>query len=219
MAHDLSTPLRGMSCFSSILLEDHSDKLNESGRDYLVRIRSGSVRMGQLINDLLDLSRVTRCRLCRERVDLSAVAGEIVGMLSAQEPERRVEVEVPPGIAAYCDPVLVRFVLENLLGNAWKYTGKEPFARIEFGSRSVEGETVYYLRDNGIGFDMAYASKIFVPFERLHRVGEYTGTGVGLAKVQRIVTRHGGRVWAQGEEGKGATFFFTLGSGGQALRT
>lgn len=212
IAHDLSTPLRGMSCFSSILLEDYREQLDDAGKEYLNRIESASVRMGQLINDLLKLSRVTRGNLSRKRIDLSALAQEVFASLSACDPSRRVEVVVAKGVETDGDPGLVGMAVKNLLENAWKYTGKEPFPRIEFGSCGHEGETIYFVRDNGIGFDMAYAPKIFIPFERLHGVGEFEGTGVGLATVQRIVTRHGGRVWAEGEEGRGSTFYFTLGA-------
>jgi two-component system, sensor histidine kinase and response regulator len=211
VAHDLSAPLRGMSCFSAILLEEHAEQLCATGKDYLQRIRSASVRMGQLIDDLLELSRITRRQLCVERVDLSSLALGIVKSLHGRQPERRVEVAVSPGLVAEGDPGMIGLALENLLDNAWKFTGDRPSPKIEFGCSSLAGETVYFLRDNGIGFNMAYAHKIFTPFERLHRVGEFAGTGVGLATVQRIVTRHGGRVWAEGEEGKGATFYFTLG--------
>ncbi len=214
IAHDLSTPLRSMSCFSSIMMEEHSDNLSDAGKEYLRRIGSASVRMGQLIDDLLHLSRVTRSELRRERVDLSAFAHDIVGSFRARQPEGGADVAIEEDVAADGDPVLLRPALENLLDNAWKFAGGEPLPRVEFGSKSQQGETVYFVRDNGIGFDMAYAAKIFLPFERLHRVGEFAGTGVGLATVQRIVARHGGRVWATGEEGKGATFFFTLRAAG-----
>lgn len=212
IAHDLSTPLRGMSCFSSILLEDYADKLDGEGREYLERIQSASVRMGELIRDLLKLSRVTRGELVRKRIDLSALAGEILGRLAEAEPGRRVETLVAGGVEADGDPGLVGLMLESLLENAWKYTGKSGSPRIEFGSCRANGETAYYVRDNGVGFDMSYAEKIFLPFERLHGVTDFAGTGIGLATVQRIVTRHTGRVWAEGEEGKGATFYFTLGA-------
>ena len=211
IAHDLSAPLRAMGCYSSILQEEYSDRLDAAGRQHLLRIESASVRMGRLIDDQLRLAKLTRCALCRKEVNLSAMTLDVINGCRCREPERRVEATVAPGVVADGDPELVRLVLENLLDNAWKYTGAKPCASIEFGSSSHPGETVYFLRDNGIGFDMAYAHKIFIPFERLHRIGEFTGTGVGLAMVQRIVHRHGGRVWAEGEEGKGAAFFFTLG--------
>ena len=215
VAHDLSTPLRGMNGFCRILLEEHADQLDDSGKEYLARIGSAAGRMGQLINDLLNLSRVTRCKLSRERLDLSAMARDIVQGLSEQEPERRVEVILPEGAEAVGDPVLVRLVLENLIGNAWKYTGKEPCPRIELGSGRIKGEYVHFVRDNGIGFDMAHASRIFVPFERLHGFSEFKGTGIGLATVQRIIARHGGRVWAESEVENGSTFCFTLEPVGQ----
>jgi len=210
VAHDLSTPLRGMNGFCRILLEDHADRLDDSGRGYLARIGSAAGRMGQLINDLLNLSKVTRCKLSRERLDLSAMARDIVQELNEQEPERQVDVVLPEGAEAVGDPVLVRLVLENLLGNAWKYTGNEPCPRIEFGSSRIQGESIHFVRDNGVGFDMAHASRIFIPFERLHGFGEFKGTGIGLATVQRIIARHGGRVWAESEAETGSTFSFTL---------
>ena len=214
VAHDLSTPLRGMSGFCHILLEEHAHQLDDSGKGYLMRIGAAAGRMGQLINDLLNLSRVTRCKLSKERLDLSAMARDIIQVLSEQEPDRRVDVVLPERAEAEGDPVLVRLVLENLLGNAWKYTSKEPCPRIEFGSGCINGKHVYFVRDNGIGFDMAHASRIFIPFERLHGFTEFKGTGIGLATVQRIIARHGGRVWAEGEVENGATFRFTLGSFG-----
>jgi PAS domain S-box-containing protein len=211
IAHDLSTPLRGLSGFSSILLEEYADKLDEAGKEYLTRIGAAAVRMGRLISDLLNLSRVTRSALRREKVNLGALARDIVTVLNGQEPERRVAVAIPEMADADGDPELVRLMLENLLDNAWKYTSKEPNSMIEFGSSSIKGETVYFVRDNGIGFDMAYASKIFIPFQRLHGIGEFEGTGIGLATAQRVIAMHGGRIWAEGEVAKGATFYFTLG--------
>ena len=210
VAHDLRTPLRGISGFSNVLLEDHCHQLDEAGKKHLLRIGSVAGRMGHLIDDLLKLSQVTRSKLRSEKVDLSALACEIRRALEEQEPERRVEMVIPARIEADGDPILIRLVLDNLLGNAWKYTGKQAQAKVELGKTAIDGEPVYYVRDNGIGFDMAYVSKIFAPFQRLHRVGEFEGNGIGLATVQRIVTRHGGRVWAEGEVDKGATFYFTL---------
>ncbi len=216
VAHDLSTPLRGINGFSNILLEEYSDKLDEDGKSYLVRMGAATVRMGQLINDLLELSRVTRRELHRERVDLSRLAHGIVEGLREREPARRTEFIVAENLEDEGDPILIRLALENLLGNAWKYTSKEPSPRIEFGSKICNGEMVYFVRDNGIGFDMAYVNKLFIPFQRLHGIDEFDGTGVGLASVQRIISRHGGKIWAEGELKKGATFYFTvrcLGSG------
>jgi len=216
VAHDLSTPLRGINGFSNILLEEYSDRLDEDGKSYLVRMGSATVRMGQLINDLLELSRVTRRELHRERVDLSHLVHGIVDELREHEPDRQAEFIIAENLEDEGDPILIRLALENLLGNAWKYTSKEPTPKIEFGSRTCNGETVYFVRDNGIGFDMAYVHKLFIPFQRLHGIDEFGGTGVGLASVQRIISRHGGKIWAEGEPKKGATFYFTvrcLGSG------
>ena len=210
VAHDLSTPLRGICGFSSILLEEHADQLVDAGRDYLERICASSRRMGQLIDALLNLSRVTRGKLLRERLDLSTLALQIVAGLRKLEPERQVEVAIAGGLVADGDPALVGLLLQNLLDNAWKYTGKKSPARIELGRSILNDETSYCLRDNGVGFDMAYVHKLFVPFERLHGIDEFAGTGVGLATVQRIVARHGGRVWAEGEVDNGAAIYFTL---------
>jgi len=210
VSHDLRAPLRGMSGFSEILQDEYADRMDDTGKECLRRIRAASISMGQLIDDLLDLSRVTRSQLNSERVNLSGLAGKIVRTLGRLEPQRRVEFAIAEGVEAQGDPALIQLALENLLGNAWKYTGREQSPRIEFGSSTVNGEQVYFVRDNGVGFDMAYVAKIFSPFQRLHKVGEFEGNGVGLASVERVVTRHGGRVWAEGEVGKGATFYFTL---------
>ena len=211
VSHDLRAPLRGIDGFSQALLEDCSDSLDAAGQDYLRRVRAASQRMGQLIDDLLMLSRLTRSEMHFERVDLSALVLEIVDVLRAAHPGRQVEVVVAEGIMAKGDARLLRVMLENLLGNAWKFTGKQPSGRIEFGMTQIaETPGVYFVRDNGAGFDMAYADKLFAPFQRLHRVTEFDGTGIGLATVQRVVHRHGGRVWAEGAVGEGATFYFTL---------
>jgi signal transduction histidine kinase len=216
VSHDLRAPLRSIDGFSQILLEDYSEELDEEGKDYLSRVRAASQRMGRLIDDLLGLSRVTRSALRWVPVDLSAQAREIIADLCKRESERRVEVEVSDGLVAYGDARLLRVVLENLIGNAWKFTEKESEARIEFGVTRFTGAPVYYVSDNGAGFEMAYADKLFGAFQRLHGSEEFEGTGIGLATVQRVVHRHGGRIWAEGEVGRGATFFFTLGPGGQA---
>jgi len=211
VTHELGAPLRSMNCFSNILLQDYCDSVDAEGRSYLQKIAASASRMGALIEDLLMLSRVTRRKLSRKSVDLSSVAEEIVSNLQRLEPYRSVQVEIGEGIRGRWDPALAKLILENLIGNAWKYTGKVESPRIQFGVTLQKGERVFFVRDNGIGFDMAYADKIFLPFERLHRMGEYEGTGIGLATVQRVVAMHGGRAWAEAEEGKGATFFFTEG--------
>ncbi|QIN80454.1 hypothetical protein GBA65_20210 [Rubrobacter marinus] len=214
VSHDLRAPLRSIDGFSQILLEDYADDLDEEGKDYLGRVRTASQRMGRLIDDLLGLSRVTRGALRRERVNLSTVAREVADGLRESRPDRDVEFEIQDGIEVHCDPRLVRVALTNLIGNAFKFTEKEERARIAFGEDlelSSRGRVpVYYVRDNGAGFDMEYADKLFGAFQRLHGSGEFEGTGIGLATVQRIVHRHGGRAWAEGEVGRGASFFFTL---------
>jgi signal transduction histidine kinase len=210
VSHDLLAPLRGIDGFSQALLEDYADKLDDAGKNLLQRIRAGSQRMGQLINDLLTLSRVSRSVLHREPVDLTKLASEIAGELREQNPQRRVELRIANGLKAEGDPQLLRVVLQNLLGNAWKYTAKRPQAKIEFDSSRDNGNSSFFVRDDGVGFDMQYAGKLFAPFQRLHGMSEFPGTGVGLATVQRIIHRHGGRVWAEAEVNKGATFHFTL---------
>ena len=210
VSHDLRAPLRSIEGFSQILLEDHADALDEEGRGYLGRVRASSRRMALLIDDLLDLSRVTRSTLRRQTVNLSALAREIAGELEKSQPERGAEFVIADGLEAHGDARLLRLALENLLINAWKFTQNEPHARIEFGATRQGGETAYYVRDNGVGFDMKYSDKLFGAFQRLHGADEFEGTGIGLATVARIVRRHGGDVRAEGAVGEGATFFFTL---------
>jgi len=210
VSHDLRAPLRGIDGFSQALLEDYGSQLDAQGMDYLQRVRASTLRMNQLIDALLSLSRVTLGDLRREPVDLSALARVVAEDLQAAQPERSVEFAIEPGLVADGDPRLLRLVLENLLGNAWKFTGRKPKARIQFSADELDGRAVYFVRDNGTGFDMAYADKLFGPFQRLHGQNEFPGTGIGLATVQRIIRRHGGRVWAEGEPGRGATFYFTL---------
>ncbi len=210
VSHDLRAPLRGIDGFSQALLEDYQARLDDTGRGYLRRVRAGTQRMAQLIDDLLALSRVTRAEFRRERLDLSGLAETTAAELRRSTPRRDVEFVIAPGITVDGDARLLQIVLENLLGNAWKYTGKCARARIEFGVSRQDGKVSYYVRDNGAGFDMTYASKLFGAFQRLHTSGEFEGTGIGLATVQRIVPRHGGRVWAEGAVGQGATFYFTL---------
>jgi signal transduction histidine kinase len=210
VSHDLRAPLRAIDGFSQALLEDQAERLDESGRDSLMRVRRAAQRMGVLIDDLLKLARITRAELSVDDIDLSALAREIVEDLQAHAPQRRAEFVIASGLGARGDPRLVRVALENLLSNAWKFTaGREP-ARIEFGATVADGGPAYFVRDNGIGFDMAYAEKLFGAFQRLHDSHRFPGTGVGLATVQRIIHKHGGRVWAQAENDKGATFYFTL---------
>jgi PAS domain S-box-containing protein len=206
VAHDLRAPLRSIDGFSEALLEDCADKLDAEGVAYLRRVRGATKRMAELIDDLLALSQVTRSDFERDRVDVGAMARAIVAQLRAAAPERDVAVDISDGLVADADPRLLRIALENLIGNAWKFSAKKPSAHIALGA---EGGA-FYVRDDGAGFDVAYASKLFGVFQRLHAVSEFDGTGIGLATVQRIVQRHGGRIWAEGEVDAGATFFFTL---------
>jgi signal transduction histidine kinase len=210
VSHDLRAPLRSIDGFSQILLEDHAQGLDEEARGYLRRVRDASRRMALLIDDLLDLSRVTRSPLTRQMVDLSALAREIAAEIEKSQPDRRVRFVIADGLAVRGDPRLLRVLLENLLGNAFKFTQKEREATIEFGAVTRDGGVAYYVHDNGVGFDEAYATKLFGAFQRLHGSEDFEGTGIGLATVQRIVRRHGGKVWAEGAVGKGASFFFTL---------
>jgi light-regulated signal transduction histidine kinase (bacteriophytochrome) len=210
VSHDLRAPLRGIDGFSLALLEDYADKLDEDGRDYLRRVRTATQRMGVLIDDLLSLSRVTRSEMRQERTDLSALAQSIAAELQKTQPERRAEFRIEEGLVALVDSHLIRIALENLLGNAWKFTSKRESACIEFARTHCDGRLTYYVRDDGAGFDPAYASRLFGAFQRLHDKSDFPGTGVGLATVQRIIHRHGGRIWAESAVGRGATFYFTL---------
>ncbi|WP_051180797.1 MHYT domain-containing protein [Thermithiobacillus tepidarius DSM 3134] len=210
VSHDLRAPLRAIHGFSQVLLEDYNGKLDSDGQKYLERVLNASQRMGQLIDDLLSLSRITRSEMHREPVNLSMLAHGIAAALQAEQPTRRVNFVIEPEVTAHGDPRLLEILLDNLLGNAWKFTGKRNNARIEFGVREEAGERVYFVRDNGAGFDMAYADKLFGAFQRLHGVTEFEGTGIGLAIVQRVIDRHGGRIWAEGAVEQGAAFYFTL---------
>jgi PAS domain S-box-containing protein len=210
VAHDLRAPLRGMSGFAQVLLEGYGGKLDAEGQDWLQEIMLNAQKMGALIDGLLSLARVTRSALRRGPVDLSSVFRAIAQQLAAAEPDRVVEIVVQENLAAHVDPTLARALLDNLLRNAWKFTSKTPAARIELGVTDRHGTPAFFVRDNGAGFDMAYASKLFAPFQRLHTSDEFPGTGIGLATGQRIVHRHGGRIWAEGAVDAGATFYFTL---------
>jgi light-regulated signal transduction histidine kinase (bacteriophytochrome) len=191
-------------------MEDYGDQLQGDALDYLKRIRAGVQRMGRLIDDLLNLSRLTRGKMQVGTVDLSTIAQQAISELRERDPSRRTEVIIQEGLSDRGDSGLLRAALENLLSNAWKFTSKKENAKIEFGAAQMEGETVYYVRDNGAGFNMAYADKLFGAFQRLHHADDFQGTGVGLATVRRILLRHGGRIWADAREGEGATFYFTL---------
>jgi PAS domain S-box-containing protein len=210
VAHDLRAPLRGMSGFAKILLDDYEDKLDADGVDCIHKIRENALRMAQLIDALLSLARVTRYGLKPEYTDLSALVRGVASQLVAANPDRTVEMVVLDGLQALIDPTLARTLLENLVGNAWKFTGQAPAPRIEFGATDKDGALTFFVRDNGAGFNMAYADKLFTPFQRLHGNREFPGTGIGLATAHRIVDRHGGSMWAEGGVNEGATFFFSL---------
>jgi signal transduction histidine kinase len=212
VSHDLRSPLRSIDGFSQALLEDMEGRLDENATGHLARIRAATQRMAALIDDLLSLSRITRTDLVVKRVDLTAMARGVCDELAATQPERTVSVSIDEGLQVTGDPRLMRQVLENLLGNAWKFTSKQPAARIEFKAHDGTDGRVYLVRDNGAGFDPAYADRLFGVFQRLHAMNDFPGTGVGLAIVERIIKRHGGRVWAEAAVGKGATFYFTLGT-------
>ncbi|HEX2101219.1 MAG TPA: ATP-binding protein, partial [Candidatus Synoicihabitans sp.] len=211
VSHDLRNPLRSIDGFSRILQEDCADKLNDEDKENLQTIRAAAQRMGQLIDDMLLLGRVTRGELRRVPVDLSQLAHEIIAELARRENQRNVHASIAPGVVVEGDPNLLAIALENLLGNAWKFTAKRAEAQIEFGLTDQAAGPVYFVRDNGAGFDMTYATKLFGPFQRLHSTADFPGSGVGLAIVQRVIQRHGGRVWAEAKVEEGATFFFTLG--------
>jgi PAS domain S-box-containing protein len=213
VSHDLRAPLRAIEGFSGAILEDHGAELDQEVKDLLGRVTGASKRMSRLIEALLRMSRTTRRAMSREAVDLSALGRSIGAQLQQVAPERSVEFHVEPGMRALCDPHLVRVALEMLLDNAWKYTRQRDTARIEMGSFHEDERRAYFIRDNGVGFDMQYADKLFVPLQRLHGEAEYEGTGIGLATVASIVRRHGGHTWAEGTLGAGATFRFTLGPG------
>jgi signal transduction histidine kinase len=213
VSHDLRAPLRAIGGFSQALAEDEILTPGTPGAEYLARIRAASSRMDELIRSLLDLSRISKFELHRTDVDVSGLAASVGAELARAEPQRRVELVVAPGLHAPADAELLRIVLTNLLANAWKFTSKTPSARIEVGSIDAD-QLVLFVRDNGAGFDMKDAARLFVAFKRLHSPKDFPGTGVGLATVQRVIARHGGRIWAEGATGRGATFFFTLGPSG-----
>ena len=210
VSHDLRAPLRSIDGFSQIVLDDYADQLDDTGRRLLGRIRAAAVRMGSLIQSLLELSRVTRHELVRQPFSLSEMAASVVEGLKASSPDREVTVTIETDMRVEADPNLTRALLDNLIQNAWKFTSKTPNASIEIGRVTKEGRPVYFVRDNGAGFDPAYADRLFTPFQRLHAESEFEGTGIGLATVQRVVNRHSGRIWAESETGRGATFFFAL---------
>jgi DNA-binding response OmpR family regulator len=210
VSHDLRAPLRSIDGFSKLLLEDHAGNLDAKGQHYLQLVRDSAQRMGELIDDLLLLSRVGRADLSRARVDLSSIARAASEELKRQDPSRHVTMVIEDQLLAEADCGLMRVVFENLLGNAWKFTAKAAEARIEVGTDQQEGVSVFFVRDNGAGFNMSYAEKLFSPFQRLHTESEFPGTGIGLATVHRIIDRHGGRIWARSAENQGAAFYFTI---------
>lgn len=210
VSHDLRAPLRSIDGFSQILLDDYGAQIPPQGQNYLQRMRTAAKRMAELIDDLLNLARITRSPLQPKLVNLSKLAQEIANGLIEQNSGRDVALSIVPDLMVQGDPHLLNIALENLLNNAWKFTSKKEKAQIEFGQQHKTNERVFYVRDNGSGFDMAYVNKLFGVFQRLHSVSDFPGTGVGLATVQRIITIHGGRIWAEAEEGKGATFYFTI---------
>jgi len=210
VSHDLRAPLRSIDGFSKVLLDQWADALDPKAKDYLGRVRASAQRMGELIDDLLELSRVGRAELRRGPTNLSEIARAVVAELRKREPDRQIEIDIQEGLVAEADRRLMHIVFENLLGNGWKFTAKTEQPRIEVGSSPSHDGTVYFVRDNGAGFDMAYGEKLFRPFQRLHSTTDYPGTGIGLATVHRIVDRHGGRVSSEGIVGHGATFYFTL---------
>jgi light-regulated signal transduction histidine kinase (bacteriophytochrome) len=210
VSHDLRAPLRHINGFSQALLEDYSDQLDEAGKRFLQELRGASQEMAHLIDDMLQLARVTRSEMRREVVNLSEMVRATAAEQQKRDAGRAVAINVEEGLSTHGDKRLLRIMLDNLLGNAWKFTSKCEEAVITFGHERKNGETIYRLRDNGAGFDMTYADKLFGAFQRLHKANEFEGTGVGLATVQRILHRHGGRVWAEAAVGKGATFYFTI---------
>jgi len=214
VSHDLRAPLRAIDGFAQMLDDDYGERLDGEGKRYVQRVRKGAQRMGILIDELLELARVSRVGLKPTTVDLSAMAHEVVADLAAAEPGREVAVNVSPGLAAWGDAQLLHVVLANLLGNAWKYTRHASAAQIDFATAREHGDSVFYVRDNGAGFDMKHAGQLFRAFHRLHTEHEFEGTGIGLATVDRIIRRHGGRIWGEGAPGGGATFRFTLPSHG-----
>jgi signal transduction histidine kinase len=212
VAHDFRAPLRAMDGYSAVLLEEHRNRLDDEARDYLTRIRASSVRLGKLTDDLLNLAQVAKQEIRRETVDLSAVAAAVIARLRAEHPDRLVETAVEPGLKVEGDATLLEFLMRELLGNAWKFTAMRPDARIEVGSTRAGEELACFVRDNGVGFDLAYAPKLFAPFSRLHHMDAFPGTGIGLAIAKTVVSRHRGRIWVSAEAGAGATFFFSLAS-------
>jgi signal transduction histidine kinase len=213
VSHDLRAPLDAVNGFSYVLMKNNEAQLDADGKQSLANIRSAARRMGELIDDLLNLSRITTSAMLREKVDLSSFARSLIEELCRTEPARKVEFVAPVSAETYGDPRLLRIVMDNLLRNAWKYTSHHDHARIEFGTQMNDGRTVYFVKDDGSGFDPRSTERLFQPFQRLHSAAEFPGNGIGLATVRRIIQRHGGKVWAEGAPEQGAAFYFTLGAG------
>jgi light-regulated signal transduction histidine kinase (bacteriophytochrome) len=210
VSHDLRAPLRTISAFTQALAEDLRYQLDDKAKDHLRRVLAAAARMNDLIDALLELSRISRSALGRHTVDISAVAIAVVDELRRRDVTRKLGATIDPGMVAEADGRLVRILFDNLLGNTWKFTAKTDSPHVHIGAKRRDGETVYFVTDNGAGFDMAYVERLFTPFQRLHSEREYAGTGIGLATVKRIVERHGGRIWAESTPGEGASFYFTL---------
>jgi light-regulated signal transduction histidine kinase (bacteriophytochrome) len=210
VSHDLRGPLRTIKGFSDILLEDYGDKFDANGQEFMRRIKSGADKMNELIDDMLSLAKISRQEMNVEEIDLSAMVSAIIEELQQTEPQRSIETLIAQDIHGRADARLVNIVLSNLIGNAWKYSSKIPHAVIEFGTVEISGEKTYFIKDNGAGFDMTHAKRLFTPFQRLHSENEFPGTGIGLAIVSKVIQRHGGRIWPESEVGKGASFHFTL---------
>ena len=209
VSHDLRAPLRSIDGFSQALLEEYGDRLNDTGKNYLERVRKATQHMGRLIDDILKLSRINQSEIHSKSIDLSGMVRAIAEEQKKRNPDRNVAVTVQEGIIVQGDPDLMKIALENLMDNAWKFTAKEAHPQVEFGTTVRDGKTACFVRDNGVGFEMTYVNKLFGAFQRLHTIDQFPGTGIGLATVQRIMNRHGAEVWAEGETGKGATFYFT----------
>jgi light-regulated signal transduction histidine kinase (bacteriophytochrome) len=211
VSHDLRAPLRAIDGFSKAVLDEYGEKLDDYARDCLHRVRTGAEKMSLLINDLLNLSRVSRSALRIEPVNLTGLARGLERDLRRRDPARKIDIHIADGLSVRGDKRLLTIACTNLIENAWKYTARQPEARVVFGQEHQHGEEVFFVRDNGAGFDMAYAGKLFGPFQRLHDESEFDGTGIGLATVQRVISRHRGRIWVEAAVNHGATFFFTLG--------
>jgi light-regulated signal transduction histidine kinase (bacteriophytochrome) len=210
VSHDLRAPLRTISAFTQALAEDLRHQLDDKAKDHLRRVLAAAARMNELIDALLELSRISRSQLGRHKVDLSSVAQAVVEDFRRRDTSRRLGATIAPDLNVEADGRLMRILLDNLIGNAWKFTAKTDLPLVEVGTERRDGENVFFVRDNGAGFDMTYVDRLFTPFQRLHSERDYAGTGIGLATVRRIVERHGGRIWAESTPGNGATFYFTI---------